>query len=568
MNRNRWAPVAVAGFSFLALTARAQADDGKSAADILMQSVAPGASIGVADAMNPGSSEFKLSDPFLASFFAEWRAEKALPYEVGLWATGMLKGEYEHSAHVWSAIEGQIPASFRIAAESAHLYSLWKLGLSQLFFDSWVRQLADSSFVSSRSAFALNDAIQGGSASSSASASAPSSSLGAWMLDQSPSLRAEQESTIAGLPVSSPVYITLRAYASLRHGDKAAAVLPMLSASHPMKLQLSQAATLAFAQKGDLASAARILKAHAEPALEAKHDASALPSHLLQVARLLYQAGALNEAEQYYSRVPRSAPEFLKAREELTWVWLRKGDSEKMRGELKSLSGSLLEERFQPEAYVVRAISNLKLCQYEAVERDFQDFKRLYGTQASLIDQALKKDEPEAVRDLDFASKQAARRVSLREAELASIEELHRRSVAASLPAIGFQSQWVKAKAQLASHVEEAKKLRTAEYRRQWRNHQALLSEAIKKMQFVKLELLSQVREAQTQLGAASGDSLRLTSAAPEREFRGGAGSMKAAESTGPKASSDSMVFPVDSSFWPDELFHLRSVAQGRCLRR
>jgi len=524
------------------LTSVAHADGASqgTAADVLMRSVsaAPGA------APAPGlvtleSTDFKLDDPFLMAFFAEWRGEKSLSFDTNLWAQGILRGQIERSAHVWSVVEKSLPETFRISAETAHLYSLWKLGLSQHFFDQWVQRLSQPGFLQSRAALAFQQVIQ--------------PRLDQWLLDQAIQVSPEQSAILSKLPASFPGALSLQAYASLRKGEAAVAMLPQLPASHALKLPLSQTAALHFARKGDLASAARVLKGHAEPAIEAGRSTGPLASHWLQIARLLYQAGALQESQQYYEKVPRSAPEFLTAREELTWVLLRQGDAEKLRGELKTLASPLFAERFQPESYVVRAISDLKLCRYQDVEQEFSRFLKQFQPVARKIDEALKQSDPAQPFQLDLYSRQAGERVRVREAELASIEELHRRSVAASLPAVGFQSQWVRARESIVSQIEAAKKIRSAEYRRQWRNDQLLLEEAIRKMQFVKLELLNQVRETQ-RLGASQGDAIRVTSAAPSRDstLRSGEGQM---------------VFPFDQVYWPDELFHLRSLSAGKCLR-
>lgn len=523
-----------------------------SGADLLMKSVGATAENSFSGAeLGSEVSAYKLNEPFLLTFFGEWKAERQLPYDVNLWANSLLKGEFEKASHVWSAVEGQIPESFRSAAEGAQIYSFWKLGLSQLFIDQWIRKLSDKSFTDSKSAFMLNQVIQ--------------AQLPQWLLDQAIAFRPDQLSTIEALPTNSPAYLALKAWAAIRGGEKAVTILPLLPNNHPLKLPLAQSAALAFARKGDLGSAARILKTHAEASIEARKELSLLPGHQIQIARLLFQAGALSEAEQYYSRVPSSAPEFFKAHEELTWVLLRKGDQAKLRGVLKTLNASLFEDRFQPESYVVRAISDLKLCDYSAVEAEFKDFQRVYGSQAKKIDEMAAKDDPEAPRSIDAQSSLAQKRVSLREAELAAVEELHRRSIAAALPAVGFQSQWIKAKEALSAQLEAAKKTRSLEYRRQWRNQKALLGEAIQKMQFVRLELMNQIREANRLAdakarGAESVDSIRVSSSAPARD------NLQAAP-TGPTANDNAMVFPVDSTFWPDEFFHLRSVTKGRCLR-
>src|ERR1035437_1747571 len=100
------------------------------------------------NAATPGSdfSQFKLKDPFSVQFFSVSRSERSLPYDVGVWADRILKGQYAAAAHVWTAIQGTIPENFAASARAAHLYCLWSLGLSQTFFDGWFEAIRSQAF--------------------------------------------------------------------------------------------------------------------------------------------------------------------------------------------------------------------------------------------------------------------------------------------------------------------------------------------------------------------------------------------------------------------------------------
>src|ERR1700733_3462075 len=82
------------------------ADD--SAADVLLKGVgAPNAPSEAGTPVVPYTPEtvqvpaieFKLTDPFLAKFFAAWQSSPHLPYDVNAWAMRVLKGDYSHAAH-------------------------------------------------------------------------------------------------------------------------------------------------------------------------------------------------------------------------------------------------------------------------------------------------------------------------------------------------------------------------------------------------------------------------------------------------------------------------------------
>ncbi len=527
-----------------------------SGADILMRSAAPvGAQMGSGSAAGTSQSlqgvdtkQFQLSDAFLAQFFSQWQFEqRSLSYDVNVWVTHILKKDFVGASHLWSAVDRDLPSSFRMAADAAHIYCLQKISLAQTAFDYWVKKIAQPGFSESRVGMALEQVL--------------GADLDRWVMENAILVSPEQGAILSRLDLSKSLFnATLRGLSALRKGDKAAEVLSALPVQSRLKLPLAQTAALAAAKKGDLATAARILKTHAEPAIEAAHDLGALSGHLLQIARFLYQAGALDEAEQYYDRIPNSSREFLQAREELTWILLRKGDLIRLRGEVATLSQKLFDDQFQPELHVVRAVSNLKLCFYSAVEKNFSEFQRIHQPWVKKIDAAITAAEAPQPGQSDQHTALAERRVKLLDEESRKLNELHQISVQAALPVVGFQSQWSKARDSILGTLEIARKSLNAEYRRQWKNQRTLLSEAIRKMQFVKVELMSQVRElseiqaaqAQSQVSAVSGatDEIRLTSAAALQ------------------GEKDAIGFPFDGVIWPDELFRLRSVAEGVCLKQ
>ncbi|MGZ3721545.1 MAG: hypothetical protein ACXVA9_01360, partial [Bdellovibrionales bacterium] len=70
-------------------------------------------------------------------------SHKRVSFDIKQWAQAVMDNEYAHAAHLWTAIQMQIPADFRDEAEATQLYLLWKLGLKQTFFDQWVKALAN-----------------------------------------------------------------------------------------------------------------------------------------------------------------------------------------------------------------------------------------------------------------------------------------------------------------------------------------------------------------------------------------------------------------------------------------
>lgn len=524
-------------------------------ADALIQAVSPSASAPAAgqsvtpSSSAPGSSqglrEFKLSDPFLAQLFSVWRIQAGLSYELQSWVQQILSGETERAAHLWSVISPKLPESFEQAGAAAYLYTLWKLELAQTFMDEWVARLSNPKFAENSVAIALTQTI------------APE--LDRWLLRHSVQFGGpESEAVLAKIAGSAhaAAYPALKAWNSIRKGEAAREALDLIPASSPLKLPLAQTVVIALAKRGDLAGAGRVLKTHLEPSIEARADARALARHYIQIARLLYQAGALEGAEQYYEKVPRGTPDYLSAHEELAWIRLRKGDQIKLRGELETLGSDLFRDEYAPEVPLVRAISNLKLCYYGEVERDFNRFLSRNRAWASRITAALEAQDPPPPRNPDRFSEQAGLALESRRAESAKLAALAQASITASLPAVGPQLHWSQAQGRMSARVQEASKRLAEEYRRQWRNDRHQLTEAIRKMQFVKVELLSQLRNASIQAAQAPAntpsvisDSIRVGMSAPALE-----------------ANRDELIFKFDGVIWPDELFRLKSVAEGRCV--
>ncbi len=533
---------------------------GSSGADLLLKSFKPKAvSADPADSssapvqsqadLGPGSvDQFKLNDPLAVQFFTAWNDQRSrLKPEVNRWAMLFLKGEHEQVLHLWDGISDQVSATFRPAAQSARLASLARLGLVQSVVEEWV--------------YSLSSWAQGPAGAQWSSilevllprwmTRNPAATWDQALLDRGVILNPEMENEIRALDSKRGVsVVSLQAYASLRKGEQGRKLLSLLSSDNRLKLPLAQTVSLAQARRGDLGAAAMTLKEHAEPALEKQKDFARVSSYLLQIARFLFQAGMWDESESYLRKIPNSAPEFLPSREELAWILLRKGDVSQLRGELASLSTQASLEQFQPELPVVRAISNLKLCSYGAVQEDFESFARDYGSWARRIDAALASSGSiPAPASMDAFSRLADLRVKALATEVSKLGELHARSLKTPMPSVvGRQGHWKSLESRMQKRLELARKLEQAEYLRQWKNQKIMLGEAIRKLRFVKIELLHQIRIA-------------------EADARKGMDVVSTSQSGAVKAREGEVVFPLDGVLWPDEFFRIQSQVENRCLR-
>ncbi len=511
-----------------------------SAADDLIKTL-NGGSIEKVDTQSASNnavqnSEISLNNAIARKLYLDWTTQKGLSYEMNSWVKQFFQGQYESFAHQKDAISKQIPSSMQQSAQAAYLYSLFKLNVPQTFFDSWVTSLSNPAFFDSNAAQALEENI------------APQ--FDRWLVQNHIQLQPSQKTFISKMDLGSlrsEIYLNLIAYTKIRSGLGAKDVLARLSVNNELRPLLAKTVALALARSGDLGGAAKTLKNFYEPSLVSRNDVNALAGHYLQIARFLYQAGSIDGAIQYYEKVPTGVAEYVTAREELGWCWLRKGDMSKLRGNVATLTSDVLKDQFRPESYLVRAISNLKLCHYQEVQDDLKEFQVSHAPWAKKIESAIQASDSVQPRYPDQFTKDAMAAVGLKEQEKAKLEVFFNNSLQAGLPSVGPQVHWKNAANQMQVHIEEAKKRLADESRRQWKNDKAILSEAIRKMQFVKVELLSQVSSlSANDVKATNNDALKIDA---KKEI----------------SRAGEVVFPFDGTVWPDEVFKLRAVTEGRC---
>jgi tetratricopeptide (TPR) repeat protein len=531
----------------LASASAAQAQ-GTSAADALLSTLHGNVSdqrhnevIHSAPPTSAIQEEIKLDNAVARQMFNDWSNQNGLSYEYNSWLKQFFSAHYETFAHLKTAMATQTDSlksvSLRNDIKAAFLYSVYRLDLPQMFMNEWLTAMENDEFAASRAAAALDEGL------------AANSAFDAWLLSHKVILSSGQEAVVKRIGSSRhPIWLSLNAFVFQRRGILAEEFLPKLAINSPFRPKLSMTVALAYAKKGDLGDAAKILKLYYEPWVNQSKDAKAVSSYTLQIARLLYQVGSVDGAIQYYSKIPKGSPDYITAREELAWSWLRQGNTTELRGNLKTLTSASMKDQFIPESFLVKAVSDLKLCFYQDVEKDFSQFLTQHMPWAKKIEAALQAPDSSEPRIVDEYSRYAMDAVKARETELTALQGLAARSESAALPAVGPQKQWTQAITALTMNLEHAKKLRSEEFRREWKSDKSVLVEAIRKMQFVKVELLSQV-----------GESTKLTE-------KNDLSPAKMAEGKEKITASGDQNFPFDGVVWPDELFKLRSVNQGQCI--
>jgi hypothetical protein len=465
--------------------------------------------------------------------------QEDLPFDVNQWVQDVIYADFSKAAHLWTAIQGQITDKFRFEADATQLYLLWKLGLNQTFFDEWIRALAIPGYSKSPPELALEDLVTPG--------------LDGWLLRSPVVLSPSQVTVLERHSAEKPFLLTLMAWDALQHHTKLADILKHLPASNKLAPLLAEREVYSRAQAHDLKGAAWALKNYLEPAVLAAHDPELTVHQDQTIARILYQAGQMPAAQVFYEKIPNQSAAYLSAREELAWVYLRLADMSKLRGQIKALTLPIFRDRFQPEVFLLRAVSDLKMCFYDELDRDLNDFSRSNASWAKKIDGALASSAVPAPDTMDIYSTLSVRGRSSLDAELKRLTALGEQSIGAALPAVGWQRHWKDYITQVRTAAEESRKFQNDQFARQWKNERNALSEAIRKMRFVKVEYMSQVR----QLSSAPGlDTKTMVASA----------SATASEVVG--SDTRQLTFPIENDVWSDELFKMRSAAQAQCVKK
>lgn len=98
----------------------------------------------------------------------------------------------------------------------------------------------------------------------------------------------------------------------------------------------------------------------------------------INIARALYQAGYLDDAIKYYSKIKKSSPMWAIAVEEMAWADVRANRIAKAIARTKTLTNPFLTAYVHPEAYYLAAISSLKICNYSEVTNIISSYRKVF----------------------------------------------------------------------------------------------------------------------------------------------------------------------------------------------
>jgi hypothetical protein len=501
-----------------------------SGADVLMNETGAEAALSTTSTL---TKQIHLDDPFLVLLYGNWKAKPNLNYELHSWLDVIFEKKFEQASHLLTTIKAKTPTDFLLNVEATELYLYFKLGLNQTFFNEWLNLSVNKKFLDHSMGVAL-DQIIGPNAS-------------AWFIKNGIQVSTDQKVKLGLIRANTSKFnLSAQAWNSLRDMETAEAALLNLPEADPLRFYLAQTVVLSHARQGKMKFAAQFLKRVIEPAVSKSKDFEEQVKYHILLARLLYQAGALDASAHYYNLIPEKSRFFLQSRVERLWIFLRKGDMGQLKGDLKSLDLSLFADTFLPEVYLSSSIAQLKLCQFTDVKASFEAFISTQKKWRGVIQKNIAASFPSVVDSSDPYLMFVDNALIAQAEETRTIDRLANLSIEAVVPSVGIQPHWTKSKNSMIRTTQLTEKAKVAELKKRWENKLKIQDEAIRKMRFVKIELLSLINRLAQESHNQNIDKVTTYNAAPKK--------------------SNQLEFPYDGLTWGDEVFHLSAQVTNQCL--
>ena len=459
--------------------------------------------------------QLNLDNPFMIQLFSSWKVLGPTDEITNQWVGLILDKQYEKALILLPSIQG---AKISILKQASELYLLYQTGHIQTFLGLWVDVASSTNFMQTELGIALDQVVGNKSTQ--------------LIMDNgfyiSPEISAKL-SKIESIP--SKLNYSLQALKALRTRENAVSWIGKLDERDPLRMPLAQTALLHYAQNGKLGASGQIIKGIVEPILNKSNNEEELSLYFMTLGRLLYQAGALAESKKYFDLIPESSSYFLKAKTESLWVHIKEKNYSRTKGELATLELSMFNDKFYPEAYLVSAMANVMMCQFNESRAAINRFIEVNRKWAREIEKNLKDPKAQPINPNFFISNlERAKSSLLKEKtslELKKLDGRYASPIDAQVLAID-------------SNIRR-------EISMQWSNRKTMLESALYKMKFVKIELISRMRQVEMNMKVAGSDEVSRQSAATAR--------------------NNQLSFPRDGALWGDELFHMSASVINKCVK-
>ena len=458
----------------------------------------------------------KLDDPFLVQLFARWKSLGALEPTTNELFDLIFSGENQAAlVKLYGSSDNKI-SELKTPIE---IYLLYKEGRFQTSLSLWVDYASQSNFLSTELSLAFDQVV------------APGLSL--LITNTGINISEDISRSLSKIENRESILnYTLQAFKALRSGKDTLKWIGKLPENTELRVTLAQSAVLAYAREGQLGASGKLISQVIEPWMIREGDTQKVSLYYLTLGRLLYQAKAFAQAEHFYYLIPESSRYFVEARTEVLWSQLQRRDFSNVHGQLATLKLPVFEETFHPEIFLVQAIGNTMVCEFVDAKKSIQRFVEVNRTWA----RAIAKEEASASPKLVDANFYA----QLLQRQLESVK--HEREA--------FKSQKVTRYNSRLSTLEVNGKLALNKLaHQQWQNRKMILEDAIYKMKFVRVELLSRMRAFQDGLASTMDheDKVSVYHAAT--------------------AKGNQIVFPSDGILWSDELFNMTAEVKNLCIQ-
>ena len=112
----------------------------------------------------------------------------------------------------------------------------------------------------------------------------------------------------------------------------------------------------------------------------------------LNIARIHFEKKRFTKSISYYGRVSRNSENWLEALWESSWAFFYMQKFNNTLGNIHTIHSPFFSNRFFPEAYILQAITFLRLCKLPEVKKSLKSFQKRYKSTFGDIKKLLKKN--------------------------------------------------------------------------------------------------------------------------------------------------------------------------------
>lgn len=159
---------------------------------------------------------------------------------------------------------------------------------------------------------------------------------------------------------------------------------------------------LALALNNETVSAAKLLN----NLMTTKENPVQMDLMNITAARFLYENGYMDAAINYYKKVNKKSDLWLEAQEEIAWSYIRKGEAQNTIAVTESLVIPGFKSMVGPETIFVRALGEIKVCDYPSVAKSLTMFKDRFRPKIVELLKITEGANTPAVKDYIARSKQ------------------------------------------------------------------------------------------------------------------------------------------------------------------